>query len=474
MSQQMSQQGGSGSSMKRELSTLSVMFIAVGAMVGSGVFMMTGYGVKRAGAAAILAYLIAAIISIISSLPQIIAVSACPCAGGYYNYISRFLSPTVAYFYQWQRLVGTLSIAPVAMAFGQYVQIVFPNVPTLLSSLLLLAVFCGINLLNVGKVAKFNNIFVSVMIVALISFVAFGAPHIDVSRLNNFMENGTQGVVLAVVLYMSTYGCAPFVANLGSEMKNPRKGVPLAIIGGTFVTAAIYMLVAFTYVTTFDYHANPGAAVGDVAKTFMPTPAFWFLMIGGALLAIMTTMNASIMATARSMWAGARDGVFPKWFAALNRNNVPGRMVVLVTLLIAFPVVSGMSLEYVTYLSSAPSFLFSMLIPISTLFIPKRFPHLYKNSFLPLKRPAHVTLIVVVCGILIYLSGNSFLQLTPKAIVCLLIYYGLVALNLVRVRGQYKKEGKTFGGLKADYDPYWVQEEARLAAEEEKQQAAAN
>jgi len=124
-------------------------------------------------------------------------------------------------------------------------------------------------------------------------------------------------------------------------------------------------------------------------------------------------------------------------------------------------------MEYVTYLSSAPSFLFSMLIPISTLFIPKRFPHLFQKSFLPLKRPAHIALIVAVCGILIYLSGNSFLQLTPKAIVCLVIYYGLVALNLIRVRAQYRKDGKEFGGLKADYDPYWVEEEARLAAEEE-------
>ena len=465
----MSNQNKEGT-MKRELSVFSVMAIAVGAMIGSGVFAMTGIGVQRAGAAAILAFFLSACISIISSLPQIIAVSACPCAGGYYNYISRFLSPTVGYFYQWQRLVGTLSIAPVAISFGQYVQIVFPNVPTMIPSILLLVVFCGINLLNVRTIAKFNNYFVCIMIVALLSFVAFGAPHVDPARLNNFMENGTQGVVLAVVLYMSTYGCAPFVANLGSEMKNPRKNVPLAIIGGTFITAAVYMLVCFTYVTTYDWHADPGAAVGDVARTFMPAPAFWFLMIGGALLAIMTTMNASIMATARSMWSGARDGVFPKWLAPLNKNGVPGRMVVFVTLLIAFPVVTGMSLEYVTYLSSAPSFLFSMLIPISTLFIPKRFPHLYKRCFLPLKRPAHIALIVVVCGILIYLSGNSFLQLTPKAIICLVIYYGLVALNLIRVRAQFKKEGKEFGGLKADYDPYWVEEEARLAAEE----AAAN
>ncbi len=453
--------------MKRELSVFSVMAIAVGAMVGSGVFALTGIGVKRAGPAAILAFFIAACISIVSSLPQIIAVSACPCAGGYYNYISRFLSPTVGYFYQWQRLVGTLSIAPVAISFGQYVQIVFPNVPAMLPSLLLIAAFCCINLLNVRTIAKFNNYFVCIMLAALFSFVLFGAPHVDPARLSNFMENGTQGVVLAVVLYMSTYGCAPFVANLGSEMKNPRKNVPLAIIGGTFITAAIYMLVCFIYVTTFDYHTNPGAAVGDVAKTFMPAPAFWFLMIGGALLAIMTTMNASIMATARSMWSGARDGVFPKWFAPLNKNGVPGRMVVFVSVLIALPVVTGMSMEYVTYLSSAPSFLFSMLIPISTLFIPKRFPHLFQKSFLPLKRPAHIALIVAVCGILIYLSGNSFLQLTPKAIVCLVIYYGLVALNLIRVRAQYRKEGKEFGGLKADYDPYWVEEEARLAAEKE-------
>ena len=128
--------------MKRELSVFSVMAIAVGAMVGSGVFALTGIGVKRAGPAAILAFFIAACISIVSSLPQIIAVSACPCAGGYYNYISRFLSPTVGYFYQWQRLVGTLSIAPVAISFGQYVQIVFPNVPAMLPSLLLIAAFC--------------------------------------------------------------------------------------------------------------------------------------------------------------------------------------------------------------------------------------------------------------------------------------------------------------------------------------------
>lgn len=407
----------------------------------------------------------AACVSIISSLPHIIAISACPCAGGYYNYISRFLSPTVGYFYQWQRLVGTLALSPVAMVFAQYLQIVFPEVPSMVASLGIIVVFALINLLNVRTITKFNNVFVVVMIIALLVFVGFGAPHVDVTRLNNFMENGFQGMILGVVLFMSTYGCAPFVANLGREMKNPRKSVPLAIIGGTFLTAAIYMLVTFTYVTTYDYHANPGAAVGDVAKTFMPGPAFWFLMIGGALLAIMTTINAGIMATARAMWSGARDGVFPKWFGHINKNGVPDRMILAVAVLMAFPVVSGMSLEYVTYLSSAPGFIFSMLIPISTLFIPKRFPHLYANSFMPLKRPAHIALVVVVCGILAYLSGSSITQLTGKAIICLIIYYGLVALNLIRVRKQYEKEGKTFGGLKTDYDPFWIEEEARLAAE---------
>ena len=460
----MSQQENNAT-MKRELSTVSVMFIAVGAMVGSGVFSMTGVGVTRAGSAAILSYFVAACVSIISSLPHIIAISACPCAGGSYNYISRFLSPTVGYFYQWQRLVGTLALSPVAMVFAQYLQIVFPEVPSMVASLGIIVVFALINLLNVRTITKFNNVFVVIMIIALLTFVAFGTPHVDVTRLNNFMENGFQGMILGVVLFMSTYGCAPFVANLGREMKNPRKSVPLAIIGGTFLTAAIYMLVTFIYVTTYDYHANPGAAVGDVAKTFMPGPAFWFLMIGGALLAIMTTINAGIMATARAMWSGARDGVFPKWFGHINKNGVPDRMILAVAILMAFPVVSGMSLEYVTYLSSAPGFIFSMLIPISTLFIPKRFPHLYANSFMPLKRPAHIALVVVVCGILAYLSGSSITQLTGKAIICLIIYYGLVALNLIRVRKQYEKEGKTFGGLKTDYDPFWIEEEARLAAE---------
>ena len=454
--------------LKREIGFLPLVLIGVGAMVGAGVFMMTGYGVKYAGPAAILAYLIAACISVVSSLPQIIAASACPCAGGYYNYISRFLNPTLGYFYMWQRLVGTLSVAPVAISFGQYVQIVWPQVPIPVSALVIIVLFCGINLLNVKTTIKFNNVLVAILVVALLFFVGSGLPHVDPARLQDFMQNGTKGLTLAVVLFMSTYGCAPFIVNLGSETKNPRKTVPMAVITATVITAIIYMAVAFVYITTFDWAANPGAPVGEVAKTFMGPAGFWFLMIGGALIAIMTTINASIMATARVMWAGARDGVFPKWFAKLNRFNVPYRMVIVVSLLIAIPAVSGMSLTYVTYLSSAPSFIFSMLIPISVLFIPKRFPNLYKNSFLPLKKVPLTILVCVVCCILIYLSGNSFLQLNAQAIIALIIFYGLVALNYVRIRLQCKKEGRKFGDLKAEYDPYWVSEEARLAAEAEK------
>lgn len=83
------------------------------------------------------------------------------------------------------------------------------------------------------------------------------------------------------------------------------------------------MLVTFTYVTTYDYHANPGAAVGDVAKTFMPGPAFWFLMIGGALLAIMTTINAGIMATARACGPGPVTVCSPSGSAILTRTACP-------------------------------------------------------------------------------------------------------------------------------------------------------
>lgn len=461
--------GTEGQDFKREITTAQLVWICVGAIIGAGVFSLTGIGIAYVGSAAFLVYLVAALIAIVSTIPTMIAASACPTTGGYYKYISRFLDPTLGFYYMWNRIIGIFSVSVVAMSFGQYVQVIIPSIPIWVSSLFAILFFTVLNLFNVKIISKANKYFVYVLLAAMLWFIFEGIPKVDVSRMQGFMANGFSNFLTALIMYMFALDGASVVINMGGEVKDPRKSIPVAIIWGTIIAAVIYALLAFVATTAVDYKqlippvTKRAMPLGEFAKKFMSPSGFVFFISGGAFLAILTTLNAGIMVQSRIFWAASRDGIFPRWFAQLNKSGQPSRVIITVALIIALPIIFKFDLSFTTLITLVPGFIFSMMMPISVLFIEKKFPNLYKKSLLPLPKIWLYLIVAFSLGISLLLSWNGLLKIGVKNLYYFAGFFGLGTVYYFIMTARMKKEGKIYRDIKHDYDKYWVEEEARLA-----------
>lgn len=463
--------GSEGQEFKREITTAQLIWICVGAIIGAGVFSLTGIGIAYVGSAAFLVYLVAAVIAIVSTIPTMIAASACPTTGGYYKYISRFLDPTLGFYYMWNRIIGIFSVSVVAMSFGQYVQVIIPSIPVWVSSLFAILFFTVLNLFNVKVISKANKYFVYILLAAMLWFIFEGIPKVDVSRMQGFLTNGFSNFLTALIMYMFALDGASVVINMGGEVKDPRKSIPVAIIWGTIIAAVIYALLAFVATTAVDYKqlippvTKRAMPLGEFAKKFMSPAGFVFFISGGAFLAILTTLNAGIMVQSRIFWAASRDGIFPHWLAQLNKSGQPSRVTVIVALIISLPIIFKFDLSFTTLITLVPGFIFSMMMPISVLFIEKKFPNLYKKSLLPLPKIWLYLIVAFSLGVSLLLSWNGLLKIGVKNLYYFAGFFGLGTVYYFIMTARMKKEGRIYRDIKNDYDRYWVEEEARLAKE---------
>jgi amino acid transporter len=455
---------------QREITTFQLTMICVGAIIGAGVFSLTGVGIQYAGPAAFFVYIVAAVIGVVSTIPTMIAASACPTTGGYYKYISRFLDPTLAFFYMWNRILGIFTVSVIAMSFGQYVQVIFPDVPVYVSALGAIAFFSVLNLFDVKLISKANNYFVYVLVAALVWFLVEGLPRADVSRLQGFFDKGAGNFATALIMYLFALDGASVVINMGGEVKDPRKSIPAAIVWGMGIAGILYALLAFVATTAVDFRqfippvTKQALPLGAFAKQFMSPAGFVFFISGGAFLAILTTLNAGIMIQLRIFWAAARDGIFPTWFAVLNKHRQPTRILIVVAIITSLPIVFEFDLGFTTLITLVPSFIFTMMMPVSVLFIEKQFPHLYRNSLMPLPKVWLYLVIAFSLGVSLFLSWNGLLRIGFKSLYYFAAFFGLGVLYYFVMVARMRKAGRNYRDMKHDYDAFWVEEEARLAA----------
>jgi APA family basic amino acid/polyamine antiporter len=455
---------------RREINTVQLTMICVGAIIGAGVFSLTGVGIQYAGPAAFLAYIVAALIGIVTTIPTMIAASACPTTGGYYKYISRFLDPTLAFYYMWNRIIGIFSVSVIAMSFGQYVQIIFPEVPIQVSALGGIVFFTILNFFDVKTISKANSHFVCILVAALLWFLVEGLPRADITRLHGFFDKGVGNFATALIMYLFALDGASVVINMGAEVKDPRKSIPTAIIWGTSIAGLLYALLAFTATTAVDFRqyvppvTRQALPLGAFAKNFMSPAGFAFFIAGGAFLAILTTLNAGIMVQLRIFWAAARDGVFPTWFSVLNRHRQPARLAIVVAIIVSLPIVFMFDLGFTTLITVVPSFIFTMMMPISVLFIERRFPNLYRRSLMPLPKAWLYLVVAFSIGVSLLLSWNGLLRIGLKNLYYFGAFFGLGVPYYFLMVARMKKAGRRYRDMKHDYDTYWIEEEARLAA----------
>ncbi|MBN2343855.1 MAG: amino acid permease [Deltaproteobacteria bacterium] len=298
----------------RSLGLFSVIGISVGAMLGSGIFVLPGLAAAKTGHSVWIAYVIAGLCALPAAFSKSELATAMPTSGGTYIYIDRTFGPyagTIAGMGLWISLL--LKSAFALVGFGAYLS-VFADIPLKLIAIVALAAIVTLNIMGVKKVGKIQIFVIIIALGSLSVLVLMGAPMVNwpVFQSNDQFTDGFTGLFATAAFVFVSYAGVTKAAAVAEEVYKPEKNLPLGILFSLIMVTIVYALVVLVMAGTIP--------MGTFIKSDKPVYDLAFhiggrvLGLAGALLGVitMTSMaNAGILASSRFPFAMSRDALVP-------------------------------------------------------------------------------------------------------------------------------------------------------------------
>ena len=205
--------------------------VGIGAIIGAGIFVVSGTTASIAGPAMLVSLLIAGLAASFNGLSSAQLASKFPRAGGTYEYGYEMIHPLAGFSAGWMFLISKLSGGGVvALGFGSYLQKLFPALDVRWTATFTLLVLVLANIAGINKAGVLNRIIVTITVLSLLYFILSGLFTFDITHLRPFAPMGFEGIAEASgVVFFAFTGYAR-IATLGGEVKNPKKTIPRAII----------------------------------------------------------------------------------------------------------------------------------------------------------------------------------------------------------------------------------------------------
>jgi APA family basic amino acid/polyamine antiporter len=434
--------------LQRELGLWTVVFFIFGYVVGVGVLIQSGITAGITGPALWLAFLLAAIPAIINAIILAYVASAFPVSGGAWVYSSRLGSPLIGMIVVATVMLNVMGgLALVALGFGIYFELFIPK-SFLIMAILILVIFWIVNLFGIkftSSVQLILAIFGDFLVIVI--FIIFGLPNIKFSNLRGegsggFFPTGIIGILIGAVILNFSYQGYTSVTEIGGEIKNPRKNIPLALIISFIMICTVYILIAvvMTGVMNWKTLGETQGTLIDVAAVFFPSWVLLFLNIL-ILIAIASTIHAILLAYSRNLFSAARDHMLPTFIAKISKKYKTPQYSISIFIIGAIVLLlfqaSIIDLSIVTSFTGSIA---GMLIAYFPIRLEKKFPGLFEKSKFHLKR--RVLLIFVVFN-LVYAILSIILMaiISPMAVLISFIFYGCAILYFFIRRAWLRKKG---------------------------------
>jgi amino acid transporter len=371
-----------GETMRKKITFSEAVFMGVGMTIGAGVITMTGQAIGITGSGVFLAYMLAGICMFIGRYPVVILSSTIPMTSGSYVY-SKMLRPELGAFQAWVFFIGRVTLAFLGYAFGAYLASI-TGIDARLSGIIIITIMFIPNWFGLKNAAKLQKIMTYVLITALMSFVAFGIGKVNYNQIfdsTNIFYGGTVGLYKAIAYLFFGIGGAYVLLEYGKDIEEAQKNLPKSLIIVTLIACFLYALVALVASGVLPLDRVAGQPLTWVAEIIYPNRGlFLFFVVGGALLACMTTINASFSWYYNSILIAARDGWFPKCFTYLNKYGVPYVQMIIYWLMGVVPLILGVNIGTLTALAGGLTTA-SLLFPnFGAFMLPKLYPEEWKAS----------------------------------------------------------------------------------------------
>lgn len=300
----------------RALTLKDAVGVGLGAIIGAGIFVVTGVAAGVSGPSFIVGLIIAGIIASFNGLSSAQLAAIYPHSGGTYEYGYQLLSPTFGFSAGWMFLISKLSVAGVvAIGFGSYFYQLLPVASPKTISVVAVILLTVVNLFGIKKAGLLNLSIVALTLLSLFYLVISGIPAIEKNNFTPFAPFGISGIAESAALLFFAFTGYARIATLAEEVQNPEKTIPSAVI--ITIISAILLYAAVSFVAIGVVGAQGMAASTSplqVVANALSTPAISIVVTIGASTAMLGVLLSQILGISRMMLAMGRRNDLPLFF----------------------------------------------------------------------------------------------------------------------------------------------------------------
>ncbi|MDW8799769.1 amino acid permease [Clostridium sp. A1-XYC3] len=421
----LAQTASKGKGLKKVLGAFELTMLGIGAIIGTGIFVLTGVAAADyAGPALVLSFVFSGIACSFAALCYAELAAMIPVAGSAYTFGYVGLGEIWAWIIGWDLVLEyVVAVAAVAVGWSGYIVSLLKaggiNVPAALCnppgqnggivnlpSVIILFIITLFLLRGVSESAKLNNILVVIKLAVVIIFIALGVGHVNPANWNPFFPYGVSGVFKGAAIIFFAYIGFDAVSTAAEEVKNPQRDLPIGIVGSLLVCTVLYIIVSAILtgmVPYAQYHNN----AAPVAYALAQVGINWgsALVSVGAVCGITSVLLVMTFGSTRLLFSLSRDGLLPTVFAEVHpKFGTPVKSTLLVGVMTM--VLSGFvqigKLAEMTNIGTLAAF---CVVSASVIVLRKKMPD-FNRPFKCPGAPVTPVIAIIFCLYLIYNLPN--------------------------------------------------------------------
>jgi len=399
--------------------------MTVGTVIGAGIFILIGPLGVTTGPGLFFCYFSALIVAAGSAVCYAQVSAVFPTTAATYRYARMFYSDYVGFIMGWLRWVtACYALALMGMGFADYLGPVI-NMDKTPLALGIMLFFYLVNILGLKTTQLVQGLLVTVVVSGLVSFAGLGIPQIDFSRFASWSDVGwgplLQGTAAAFFAYTGLY----FIAEIGDEVKNAQKNIPLAILLSSIILGILYLAVAivFSWGLGWEQIKQLKPNLAQAAGILLPSQVAGFVRLS-AVVAIFTPINAIYTSSSRLLFSLSQDKFLPPFLARKNIFGAPGLALTINFIFAIVVILFDLSIIFLGALSSLVALVGMALTAGASLQLSNRFPREFSRAPMVLKKNTLRFWAIFTIVSTILLSIASFWE-DPNIFLSLFLWLGL-------------------------------------------------